>query len=150
MLLRYIPGTLLRSNTCVFLPSSSPLFCSPSSSSFLMHSVVYALSFFYFLCFVFVLLFFCMDSTFSSVISLHLLLSQSACYLCQVRDSNKDATGFLSFLRKCTKYEDTQHVLCNLNITMPPCVKVRTRSAQIHKLLCLNFTRRPCAWWDKV
>ncbi|XP_067340381.1 ankyrin-1 isoform X2 [Channa argus] len=42
----------------------------------------------------------------------------------KVRDSNKDATGFLSFLRKCTKYEDTQHVLCNLNITMPPCVKV--------------------------
>uniref|UniRef100_A0A8C5EGJ9 Ankyrin-1-like n=1 Tax=Gouania willdenowi TaxID=441366 RepID=A0A8C5EGJ9_GOUWI len=44
----------------------------------------------------------------------------------KVRDSNKDATGFLSFLRKCTKYEDNQHVLCNLNITMPPCVKVRT------------------------
>uniref|UniRef100_A0AAX7V8C2 ZU5 domain-containing protein n=1 Tax=Astatotilapia calliptera TaxID=8154 RepID=A0AAX7V8C2_ASTCA len=42
----------------------------------------------------------------------------------KVRDSNKDASGFLSFLRKCTKYEDTQHVLCNLNITMPPCVKV--------------------------
>ncbi|XP_050928797.1 ankyrin-1 isoform X5 [Lates calcarifer] len=42
----------------------------------------------------------------------------------KVRDSNKDATGFLSFLRKCTKYEDTQHVLCNLNISMPPCVKV--------------------------
>uniref|UniRef100_A0A3Q2T6U2 Ankyrin 1 n=1 Tax=Fundulus heteroclitus TaxID=8078 RepID=A0A3Q2T6U2_FUNHE len=44
----------------------------------------------------------------------------------KVRDSNKEATGFLSFLRKCTKYEDSQHVLCNLNITMPPCVKVRT------------------------
>ncbi|XP_047228050.1 ankyrin-1-like [Girardinichthys multiradiatus] len=42
----------------------------------------------------------------------------------KVRDSNKEATGFLSFLRKCTKYEDSQHVLCNLNITMPPCVKV--------------------------
>ncbi|XP_068562010.1 ankyrin-1 isoform X4 [Cebidichthys violaceus] len=42
----------------------------------------------------------------------------------KVRDSNKDAAGFLSFLRKCTKYEDTQHVLCNLNIAMPPCVKV--------------------------
>ncbi|MED6233321.1 Ankyrin-1, partial [Ataeniobius toweri] len=41
----------------------------------------------------------------------------------KVRDSNKEATGFLSFLRKCTKYEDSQHVLCNLNITMPPCVK---------------------------
>uniref|UniRef100_A0A8D3CSM7 Ankyrin 1, erythrocytic b n=1 Tax=Scophthalmus maximus TaxID=52904 RepID=A0A8D3CSM7_SCOMX len=42
----------------------------------------------------------------------------------KVRDSNKEAAGFLSFLRKCTKYEDAQHVLCNLNITMPPCVKV--------------------------
>ncbi|XP_026796943.2 ankyrin-1 isoform X2 [Pangasianodon hypophthalmus] len=42
----------------------------------------------------------------------------------KVRDSNKEATGFLSFLRKSTKYEDAQHVLCNLNITMPPCVKV--------------------------
>lgn len=42
----------------------------------------------------------------------------------KVRDSNKDATGFLSFLRKGTKYEDAQHVLCNLNIAMPPCVKV--------------------------
>ncbi|XP_058271338.1 ankyrin-1 isoform X1 [Hemibagrus wyckioides] len=42
----------------------------------------------------------------------------------KVRDSNKESTGFLSFLRKSTKYEDSQHVLCNLNITMPPCVKV--------------------------
>uniref|UniRef100_A0A8C7V8S4 Ankyrin 1, erythrocytic b n=1 Tax=Oncorhynchus mykiss TaxID=8022 RepID=A0A8C7V8S4_ONCMY len=42
----------------------------------------------------------------------------------KVRDSNKEASGFLSFLRKSTKYEDAQHVLCNLNITMPPCVKV--------------------------
>uniref|UniRef100_A0A8C6LN22 Ankyrin 1 n=1 Tax=Nothobranchius furzeri TaxID=105023 RepID=A0A8C6LN22_NOTFU len=50
----------------------------------------------------------------------------------KVRDSNKDATGFLSFLRKSTKYEDAQHVLCNLNITMPPCVKVRVISRNIH------------------
>ncbi|XP_075885249.1 uncharacterized protein LOC142890238 isoform X2 [Nelusetta ayraudi] len=42
----------------------------------------------------------------------------------KVRDSNKDSVGFLSFLRKCTKYEDAQHVLCNLNIAMPPCIKV--------------------------
>ncbi|XP_055792252.1 ankyrin-1-like isoform X11 [Salvelinus fontinalis] len=42
----------------------------------------------------------------------------------KVRDSNKEASGFLSFLRKSTKYEEAQHVLCNLNITMPPCVKV--------------------------
>uniref|UniRef100_A0A8C8GZ57 Ankyrin-1 n=1 Tax=Oncorhynchus tshawytscha TaxID=74940 RepID=A0A8C8GZ57_ONCTS len=42
----------------------------------------------------------------------------------KVRDSSKDHSGFLSFLRKSTKYEDSQHVLCNLNITMPPCIKV--------------------------
>ncbi|TNN86277.1 Ankyrin-1 [Liparis tanakae] len=56
----------------------------------------------------------------------------------KVRDSNKDATGFLSFLRKCTKYEDTQHVLCNLNITMPPCVKVRQTPP--HKHTDRNFS----------
>lgn len=43
----------------------------------------------------------------------------------QVRDSSKEPAGFLSFLRKSTKYEDSQHVLCNLNITMPPCIKVK-------------------------
>ncbi|XP_056137277.1 ankyrin-1a isoform X1 [Lampris incognitus] len=42
----------------------------------------------------------------------------------KVRDSSKDPTGFLSFLRKSTKYEDSQHVLCNLNITMPPCIRI--------------------------
>uniref|UniRef100_A0A672PCD0 Ankyrin-1-like n=1 Tax=Sinocyclocheilus grahami TaxID=75366 RepID=A0A672PCD0_SINGR len=42
----------------------------------------------------------------------------------QVRDSSKDPSGFLSFLRKSTKYEDSQHVLCNLNVTMPPCIKI--------------------------
>ncbi|KAG7279487.1 hypothetical protein CRUP_035873 [Coryphaenoides rupestris] len=41
----------------------------------------------------------------------------------KVRDSSKDPTGFLSFLRKSTKYEDSQQVLCNLNITMPPCIR---------------------------
>ncbi|XP_019908069.2 ankyrin-1a isoform X21 [Esox lucius] len=41
----------------------------------------------------------------------------------KVRDSSKDHSGFLSFLRKSTKYEESQHVLCNLNITMPPCIK---------------------------
>lgn len=43
-----------------------------------------------------------------------------------MRDSGKEPTGFLSFLRKSTKYEDSQHVLCNLNITMPPCIKVKS------------------------
>ncbi|XP_061842300.1 ankyrin-1a isoform X6 [Nerophis lumbriciformis] len=42
----------------------------------------------------------------------------------KVRDSSKEPAGFLSFLRKTTKYEDSQHVLCNLNITMPPCIKI--------------------------
>ncbi|XP_061907312.1 ankyrin-1a isoform X9 [Entelurus aequoreus] len=42
----------------------------------------------------------------------------------KVRDSSKEPAGFLSFLRKTTKYEDCQHVLCNLNITMPPCIKI--------------------------
>ncbi|XP_076007215.1 ankyrin-1-like [Genypterus blacodes] len=42
----------------------------------------------------------------------------------KVRDSSKEPAGLLSFLRKSTKYEDNQHVLCNLNITMPPCTKV--------------------------
>ncbi|XP_053726029.1 ankyrin-1-like isoform X27 [Synchiropus splendidus] len=44
--------------------------------------------------------------------------------LSQVRDSSKESAGFLSFLRKSTKYEDNQHVLCNLNISMPPCIKI--------------------------
>uniref|UniRef100_A0A671V3Y1 Ankyrin-1 n=1 Tax=Sparus aurata TaxID=8175 RepID=A0A671V3Y1_SPAAU len=46
----------------------------------------------------------------------------------KVRDSSKEPAGFLSFLRKSTKYEDSQHVLCNLNITMPPCIKVTVYS----------------------
>ncbi|XP_059405679.1 ankyrin-1a isoform X1 [Carassius carassius] len=42
----------------------------------------------------------------------------------KVRDSSKDPSGLLSFLRKSTKYEDSQHVLCNLSVTMPPCIKI--------------------------
>lgn len=38
----------------------------------------------------------------------------------KVRDSSREPGGFLSFLRKTMKYEDTQHILCHLNITMPP------------------------------
>uniref|UniRef100_A0AAY4AYU1 Ankyrin 1 n=1 Tax=Denticeps clupeoides TaxID=299321 RepID=A0AAY4AYU1_9TELE len=58
----------------------------------------------------------------------------------KVRDSNKEATGFLSFLRKSTKYEDTQHVLCNLNITMPPCVKVGAFSSWNTEVIILRPT----------
>ncbi|XP_029792272.1 ankyrin-1 isoform X8 [Suricata suricatta] len=42
----------------------------------------------------------------------------------KVRDSSREPAGSLSFLRKAMKYEDTQHILCHLNITMPPCTKV--------------------------
>ncbi|XP_043359035.1 ankyrin-1 isoform X14 [Dermochelys coriacea] len=41
----------------------------------------------------------------------------------KVRDSSRETGGSLSFLRKAMKYEDLQHVLCHLNITMPPCTK---------------------------
>ncbi|XP_057393187.1 ankyrin-1 isoform X3 [Balaenoptera acutorostrata] len=41
----------------------------------------------------------------------------------KVRDSSRDPAGSLSFLRKAMKYEDTQHILCHLNISMPPCTK---------------------------
>ncbi|XP_022427005.1 ankyrin-1 isoform X8 [Delphinapterus leucas] len=41
----------------------------------------------------------------------------------KVRDSSRDPAGSLSFLRKAMKYEDTQHILCHLNVTMPPCTK---------------------------
>uniref|UniRef100_A0A670Z7T3 Ankyrin 1 n=1 Tax=Pseudonaja textilis TaxID=8673 RepID=A0A670Z7T3_PSETE len=42
----------------------------------------------------------------------------------KVRDSSREASGSLSFLRKPMKYEELQHVLCHLNVTMPPCSKV--------------------------
>nr|KAF6427131.1 ankyrin 1 [Rousettus aegyptiacus] len=42
----------------------------------------------------------------------------------KVRDSSREPGGSLSFLRKAMKYEDTQHILCHLNVTMPPCTKV--------------------------
>uniref|UniRef100_A0A8D1UFR9 Ankyrin-1 n=1 Tax=Sus scrofa TaxID=9823 RepID=A0A8D1UFR9_PIG len=41
----------------------------------------------------------------------------------KVRDSSREPGGSLLFLRKAMKYEDTQHILCHLNITMPPCTK---------------------------
>lgn len=59
--------------------------------------------------------------------------------LFQVRDSSKDPSGFLSFLRKSTKYEDSQQVLCNLNITMPPCIKVKTSTQHFYMHLYFLF-----------
>ncbi|NXT28472.1 ANK1 protein, partial [Syrrhaptes paradoxus] len=41
----------------------------------------------------------------------------------KVRDSSREASGSLSFLRKAMKYEDLQHALCHLNISIPPCAK---------------------------
>nr|XP_051688260.1 ankyrin-1 [Oryctolagus cuniculus] len=41
----------------------------------------------------------------------------------KVRDSSREPGGSLLFLRKAMKYEDAQHILCHLNITMPPCTK---------------------------
>ncbi|XP_069473770.1 ankyrin-1 isoform X5 [Ambystoma mexicanum] len=41
----------------------------------------------------------------------------------KVRDSGREACGSLSFLRKAMKYEDCQHILCHLNISMPTSTK---------------------------
>ncbi|XP_040850099.1 ankyrin-1 isoform X1 [Ochotona curzoniae] len=41
----------------------------------------------------------------------------------KVRDSSREPGGSLLFLRKAMKYEDAQHILCHLNVTMPPCTK---------------------------
>ncbi|NXJ16204.1 ANK1 protein, partial [Odontophorus gujanensis] len=48
----------------------------------------------------------------------------------KVRDSSREASGSLSFLRKAMKYEDLQHVLCHLNISIPPCTKVSSPSSK--------------------
>ncbi|NXD65143.1 ANK1 protein, partial [Eolophus roseicapillus] len=48
----------------------------------------------------------------------------------KVRDSSREASGSLSFLRKAMKYEDLQHVLCHLNIIIPPCSKVSAHMAR--------------------
>ncbi|NWX92961.1 ANK1 protein, partial [Nothoprocta pentlandii] len=56
----------------------------------------------------------------------------------KVRDSSREASGSLSFLRKAMKYEDLQHVLCHLNITIPPCTKSPARGSP--------FAPRPV--WD--
>uniref|UniRef100_A0A8C3FBV8 Ankyrin 1 n=1 Tax=Chrysemys picta bellii TaxID=8478 RepID=A0A8C3FBV8_CHRPI len=54
----------------------------------------------------------------------------------KVRDSSREAGGSLSFLRKAMKYEDLQHVLCHLNITMPPCTKVSEHWARGTAVTC--------------
>ncbi|NXG68753.1 ANK1 protein, partial [Baryphthengus martii] len=61
----------------------------------------------------------------------------------KVRDSSREASGSLSFLRKAMKYEDLQHVLCHLNISIPPCTKVKTPTPA--PLPPLHPSARPCA-----
>ncbi|NXH91049.1 ANK1 protein, partial [Edolisoma coerulescens] len=50
----------------------------------------------------------------------------------KIRDSSREASGSLSFLRKAMKYEDLQHVLCHLNISIPPCTKVTSTPFPSH------------------
>uniref|UniRef100_A0A672U0P4 Ankyrin 1 n=1 Tax=Strigops habroptila TaxID=2489341 RepID=A0A672U0P4_STRHB len=59
----------------------------------------------------------------------------------KVRDSSREASGSLSFLRKAMKYEDLQHVLCHLNISIPPCSKVSAGSprCQLFFLSCSTW-----------
>uniref|UniRef100_A0A8D2Q6T4 Ankyrin 1 n=1 Tax=Varanus komodoensis TaxID=61221 RepID=A0A8D2Q6T4_VARKO len=54
-----------------------------------------------------------------------------------VRESSREPSGSLSFLRKPMKYEELQHMLCHLNVTMPPCSQVRgSRRAQARPPPC--------------
>ncbi|XP_069774149.1 ankyrin-1-like isoform X1 [Narcine bancroftii] len=66
----------------------------------------------------------------------------------KVRDPSKDPTGHISFLRKPTKYEDLQHVICNLNITMPPCVKIDGSEERRRNLTPLALHERCSACVD--
>uniref|UniRef100_A0A670K9B4 Ankyrin-1 n=1 Tax=Podarcis muralis TaxID=64176 RepID=A0A670K9B4_PODMU len=61
----------------------------------------------------------------------------------KVRDSSREASGSLSFLRKAMKYEELQHVLCHLNITMPPCSKVILCPVFAQNLLCFPLPPPP-------
>ncbi|XP_067401542.1 ankyrin-1 isoform X13 [Emydura macquarii macquarii] len=60
----------------------------------------------------------------------------------KVRDSCREAGGSLSFLRKAMKYEDSQHVLCHLNVTMPPCTKGSGSEEQRRTLTPLALRER--------
>ncbi|XP_041065918.1 ankyrin-1-like isoform X2 [Carcharodon carcharias] len=60
----------------------------------------------------------------------------------KVRDLNKDHTAHISFLRKPTKYEDLQQIICNLNITMPPCTKVDSSDERRRNLTPLALRER--------
>uniref|UniRef100_A0A665VVX5 Ankyrin 1, erythrocytic a n=1 Tax=Echeneis naucrates TaxID=173247 RepID=A0A665VVX5_ECHNA len=60
----------------------------------------------------------------------------------KVRDSSKEPTGFLSFLRKSTKYEDSQHVLCNLNITITLMLRLHDPSVINISIVDLIFSSK--------
>ncbi|KAM9516439.1 ankyrin-1 isoform 4-T4 [Guaruba guarouba] len=60
----------------------------------------------------------------------------------KVRDSSREASGSLSFLRKAMKYEDLQHVLCHLNITIPPCSKGSGSEERRRTLTLLSLRER--------
>ncbi|NXQ40497.1 ANK1 protein, partial [Catharus fuscescens] len=60
----------------------------------------------------------------------------------KVRDSSREASGSLSFLRKAMKYEDLQHVLCHLNISIPPCTKVSVGEERRRTLTPLSLRER--------
>ncbi|NWI26593.1 ANK1 protein, partial [Sula dactylatra] len=60
----------------------------------------------------------------------------------KVRDSSREASGSLSFLRKAMKYEDLQHVLCHLNISIPPCTKVSAGEERKRTLTPLSLRER--------
>ncbi|NWS86682.1 ANK1 protein, partial [Toxostoma redivivum] len=60
----------------------------------------------------------------------------------KVRDSSREASGSLSFLRKAMKYEDLQHVLCHLNITIPPCTKGSSSEERRRTLTPLSLRER--------
>ncbi|NXL32664.1 ANK1 protein, partial [Glaucidium brasilianum] len=60
----------------------------------------------------------------------------------KVRDSSREASGSLSFLRKAMKYEDLQHVLCHLNISIPPCTKGSSSEERRRTLTPLSLRER--------
>ncbi|NXC41475.1 ANK1 protein, partial [Penelope pileata] len=60
----------------------------------------------------------------------------------KVRDSSREASGSLSFLRKAMKYEDLQHVLCHLNISIPPCTKGGSSEERRRTLTPLSLRER--------
>ncbi|XP_058279702.1 ankyrin-1 isoform X4 [Hirundo rustica] len=60
----------------------------------------------------------------------------------KVRDSSREASGSLSFLRKAMKYEDLQHVLCHLNISIPPCTKGNASDERRRTLTPLSLRER--------